>query len=82
MKSLKSETLKRLDSHVDQVLKGLSRTRDMDLTNPELAKSFFIDTMWSIRNFEYIWFWMTGYVDLEKSSGLAFANVSQQPVRK
>ncbi|KAN0085285.1 hypothetical protein V8E54_001752 [Elaphomyces granulatus] len=43
----------------------------MDLTSPTLVKFLFINNVWSISTFEYIWFWMRGYVDLERSSELA-----------
>src|ERR1700685_3248369 len=43
------------------------RDRTMPLTDPDVAKEFFIITM---RDFEYIWFWMKNYLDIRKSSEL------------
>jgi hypothetical protein len=52
----------------------------MPLTDPDVAKEFFIITIWSERNFEYIWFWMKNYLDIRKSSELRCFNKRKSPL--
>ena len=71
IRNLKSDTLKKFTTHVTQAMVDHPELATIDLTIPSVGKNFFIDNIWSERNFEYIWFWMQGYVDIGKSSELA-----------
>jgi hypothetical protein len=76
-KNLKADTLKRFDNHARQVLKDHPELLTMSLREPDIAKGFFIDKIWSESTFEYIWFWLKGYLDILKSSELGTSiNVS------
>ena len=68
--NLKSDTLKRFDSHVKQVLKDYPELLTMPLREPDIARGFFINNIWSNRTFDYIWFWLRDYLDIRKSSEL------------
>jgi hypothetical protein len=52
------------------VLEDHPELATMDLASPTLVKEFFIDNVWSISTFEFIWFWMRDYVNLSQSSEL------------
>jgi hypothetical protein len=81
VRNLKCDTLKKFDSHIAQVMVDHPELGTMNLADPTIIKNFFIDNVWSVKNFEYIWFWMRGYVDMEKSSELAkFFNKRESPL--
>jgi len=69
-RNLKADTLKRFDSHIKQVMKDYPELLTMSLREPDIAKGFFIENIWSDKTFNYIWFWLRGYLDIRKSSEL------------
>jgi hypothetical protein len=81
VKNFKADTLKRFDGHVKQVLEDYPELQTMPLTEPDVAKEFFINTIWSESNFEHIWFWMKNYLNIRKSSELGlYFNKRKSPL--
>ena len=80
-KNIKADTLKRFDNHVRQILKDHPELLTMSLGESDIAKEFFIDKIWSQSTFEYIWFWLKGYVNIPKSSELGrYYNQRKSPL--
>ena len=80
-KNIKSDTLKRFDTHVKQVLTDHPELLTVSLRESDLVKDFFIDKIWSQSTFEFIWFWIKGYVNIMKSSELGrYYNQRKSPL--
>ncbi|KAN0072210.1 hypothetical protein V8E54_009939 [Elaphomyces granulatus] len=69
MKNLKSDTLKRFTQHIAQVV--VDYPEIMSISTENEIRQFFVDHVFNINTFNFIWFWMKDYLDLENSSDLA-----------